>query len=290
MRRRGADVLVETLRRYGAGEGRDATITREACTALRSVTLGDDRRKDFSGTLYNGACLSTALCCHSIYKRGSVSQRARSHPVKTRDVVSWPSTGEGTTVSQATALATVALVETIDLRKSWAFFVQEAKHLSSGWCLKPFRTKELAPCTIIRTNTKSFSSRCVSRVDQRAGHKNIQSPQANSRATPYTICPRFHQPCVIFLPGTYDNVKALVSAGVIPLLVEAARASEEDSATLSPVFLALKQLAANDESVKLVSHVLAAVGCCLVVIVVVGCRLSVVVAVVVADSDVGIRW
>ncbi|CAN0361878.1 unnamed protein product, partial [Ectocarpus sp. 6 AP-2014] len=100
MRRKGADVLVETLRRYGAGEGRDATVTREACAALRSVTLGDDRRKDFS--------------------------------------------------------------------------------------------------------------------------------------------------------GTYDNVKALVSAGVIPLLLEAARDSEEDSATLSPVFLALKQLAANDESVKLV--------------------------------------
>ncbi|CAM9565985.1 unnamed protein product, partial [Ectocarpus sp. 13 AM-2016] len=52
--------------------------------------------------------------------------------------------------------------------------------------------------------------------------------------------------------GTYDNVKALVSAGVIPLLLEAARASEEDSITLSPVFLALKQLAANDESVKLI--------------------------------------
>ncbi|CAM9719548.1 unnamed protein product [Ectocarpus fasciculatus] len=100
MRRKGANVLVETLRRYGAGEGRDATVTREACAALRSVTLGDDRRKDFS--------------------------------------------------------------------------------------------------------------------------------------------------------GTYDNVKGLVSAGVIPLLLEAARASEEDSATLSTVFLALKQLAANDESVKLI--------------------------------------
>ncbi|CAM9428830.1 unnamed protein product [Ectocarpus sp. 12 AP-2014] len=100
MRRKGADILVETLRRYGAGEGRDATVTREACAALRSLTLADDRRKDFS--------------------------------------------------------------------------------------------------------------------------------------------------------GTYDNVKALVSAGVIPLLLEAARASEEDSITLSPVFLALKQLAANDESVKLI--------------------------------------
>lgn len=53
--------------------------------------------------------------------------------------------------------------------------------------------------------------------------------------------------------GTYDNVKALVSAGAIPLLLGAARAFEEDSAALSSVYLALKQLAANDESVKIVS-------------------------------------
>lgn len=55
--------------------------------------------------------------------------------------------------------------------------------------------------------------------------------------------------------GTYDNVKGLVSAGAIPLLLDAARAFEEDSATLSAVYLALKQLAANDESVKLVSYI-----------------------------------
>lgn len=59
MRRKGADVLVETLRRYGSGEGRDATVTREACSALRSVTLGDDRRKDFSGMFYSGPGLSS---------------------------------------------------------------------------------------------------------------------------------------------------------------------------------------------------------------------------------------
>lgn len=86
-----------------------------------------------------------------------------------------------------------------------------------------------------------------------------------------------YPPYAPFLPGTYDNVKALVSAGVIPLLLEAARASEEDSATLSPVFLALKQLAANDESVKLVSRALVAVGCCLVV----GCWLLLLLLVVV---------
>ncbi|CAM9628563.1 unnamed protein product, partial [Hapterophycus canaliculatus] len=54
--------------------------------------------------------------------------------------------------------------------------------------------------------------------------------------------------------GTYDNVKALVSAGAIPLLLDAARAFEDDSTTLSVIYLALKQLAANDESVKLVRN------------------------------------
>lgn len=48
MRRKGALVLVGSLRRYGIGDGRDAGVTKEACYALRSVTLGDDRRKDFS--------------------------------------------------------------------------------------------------------------------------------------------------------------------------------------------------------------------------------------------------
>lgn len=58
----------------------------------------------------------------------------------------------------------------------------------------------------------------------------------------------------LFSPGTYDNVKALVSAGLISLLLDAARAFEGDSATLSTVYLALKQLAANDESVKMVCN------------------------------------
>ncbi|CAM9630029.1 unnamed protein product [Laminaria digitata] len=57
MRRKGAVVLKAALERYGSGEGgeehRDAAVTREACGALRSVTLGDDRRKDFSGTYDN---------------------------------------------------------------------------------------------------------------------------------------------------------------------------------------------------------------------------------------------
>lgn len=49
MRHKGAAVLLQALRRYGSREHTDASVTREACGALRSVTLGDDRRKDFSG-------------------------------------------------------------------------------------------------------------------------------------------------------------------------------------------------------------------------------------------------
>lgn len=49
MRRKGALVLAASLMRYGAGESKDAVVTKETCAALRSVTLGDDRRKDFSG-------------------------------------------------------------------------------------------------------------------------------------------------------------------------------------------------------------------------------------------------
>ena len=59
--------------------------------------------------------------------------------------------------------------------------------------------------------------------------------------------------CLHCFTGAYDNVKALVSAGAIPLLLDAARGFEEESSTLSSLYLALKQLAANDESVKLVS-------------------------------------
>ena len=59
--------------------------------------------------------------------------------------------------------------------------------------------------------------------------------------------------CLHYFTGAYDNVKALVSAGAIPLLLDAARGFEEESSTLSSLYLALKQLAANDESVKLVS-------------------------------------
>lgn len=47
-------------------------------------------------------------------------------------------------------------------------------------------------------------------------------------------------------------MKALVSKGAVPQLLKAARAFEEDSSTLAWVYLALKQLATNDESVKLV--------------------------------------
>eukprot|EP00903_Cladosiphon_okamuranus_P005933 g5863.t1 len=100
MRRKGAQLLLASLRLYGTGDAKDGTVTKEACYALRSLTMGDDRRKEFS---------------------------------------------------------------------------------------------------------------CA-----------------------------------------YDNVKTLVSAGAIPLLLDTARAFEGDSTTLSSVYLALKQLAANDESVKLI--------------------------------------
>lgn len=49
MRRNGASILLRALGRYGSGDGKNAAALREACGALRSVTLGDDRRQDFSG-------------------------------------------------------------------------------------------------------------------------------------------------------------------------------------------------------------------------------------------------
>ncbi len=66
MRRKGALVLVSSLRRYGGvggagGSRRDAGVTKEACAALRAVTLGDDRRKEFSGTDLP-LCLWAILC------------------------------------------------------------------------------------------------------------------------------------------------------------------------------------------------------------------------------------
>lgn len=48
MRRKGAQLLVACLGLYGAGDAKDGAVTKEACYALRSVTMGDDRRKDFS--------------------------------------------------------------------------------------------------------------------------------------------------------------------------------------------------------------------------------------------------
>lgn len=50
--------------------------------------------------------------------------------------------------------------------------------------------------------------------------------------------------------GTYESVRALVSNGAVLLLLDAARELRDDSSILSWVFLALKQLAANNESVK----------------------------------------
>lgn len=91
MRRKGALVLVASLRRYGAGEGKDAVVTKEACAALRSVTLGDDRRKDFSGvrrvrytatnsisgfflrTMFDRTQILLYLLLHSCSKRAAVS-------------------------------------------------------------------------------------------------------------------------------------------------------------------------------------------------------------------------
>lgn len=60
MRHRGAAVLLQALGRYGSGECKDESVTREACGALRSATLGDDRRKDFSGIRWN---LVSAVSC-----------------------------------------------------------------------------------------------------------------------------------------------------------------------------------------------------------------------------------
>lgn len=48
MRRKGAQVLVAALGRFGTGDSKDAAVTKEACYAVRAVTMGDDRRKDFS--------------------------------------------------------------------------------------------------------------------------------------------------------------------------------------------------------------------------------------------------
>ena len=89
MRRKGAVVLKAALERYGSGEWEesdtDAAVTREACGALRSVTLGDDRRKDFSGGrffFFNPRMLRVAIswleggfwCCGP---RNSVSNPSR---------------------------------------------------------------------------------------------------------------------------------------------------------------------------------------------------------------------
>lgn len=49
MRRQGGEILVATLRRHGSGECKDGAVIKEAAGAIRSVTLGDDCRKDFSG-------------------------------------------------------------------------------------------------------------------------------------------------------------------------------------------------------------------------------------------------
>lgn len=61
MRYNGAEVLATAFERYGFGECSDATVTKEACGALRSVTLADDRRKDFSGTFVIIGC-SICFC------------------------------------------------------------------------------------------------------------------------------------------------------------------------------------------------------------------------------------
>lgn len=50
-------------------------------------------------------------------------------------------------------------------------------------------------------------------------------------------------------------MKALVLKGAVNLLLNAAQEFKDDSSTVSWVYLALKQLAVNDDSVKLVSIV-----------------------------------
>ena len=63
MRRKGALVLAASLGLYGTGDSKDGAATKEACYALRSVTMGDDRRKDFSCKLpYTCTRRSPARC------------------------------------------------------------------------------------------------------------------------------------------------------------------------------------------------------------------------------------
>eukprot|EP00752_Nemacystus_decipiens_P018714 g16778.t1 len=60
MRRKGAQVLVAGLALYGSGDSKDGAVTKEACFALRSVSMGDDRRKDFSCAYDNVKALVSA--------------------------------------------------------------------------------------------------------------------------------------------------------------------------------------------------------------------------------------
>jgi len=64
MRRNGASILLRALGRYGSGDGRNAAALREACGALRAVTIGDDRRQDFSG--YNDTSSNSVGVARSI--------------------------------------------------------------------------------------------------------------------------------------------------------------------------------------------------------------------------------
>lgn len=50
MQHQGATILKTALQRFGNGDSKNSAVTKEACGALRSVTMGDDGRKDFSGT------------------------------------------------------------------------------------------------------------------------------------------------------------------------------------------------------------------------------------------------
>lgn len=49
MRHQGALIVTTALERFGSGDSKNAVVTKETCGVLRSVTMGDDRRKDFSG-------------------------------------------------------------------------------------------------------------------------------------------------------------------------------------------------------------------------------------------------
>ena len=68
MRHNGKAILVSALEIYGSENEKDAAALREACGALRSVTLGDDMRQDFSGLALAPSMLFSSIFLMCIRK------------------------------------------------------------------------------------------------------------------------------------------------------------------------------------------------------------------------------